>query len=407
MLVKEYPEVGHMYSITNMVAVMSLACGSVLIGCTSTKTEIVLLQAVPIIQPITLPEDSRKSLLVNVDPPDSSIRIMNIAPKYVPGILLVQGDYHLRVSRKGYHTYDTWVQLQNNETLSVSLNKVEQLGSLSKTEAQELQPGPQFDVEILSNQPSEISGLQRIAMERNCELFAARIKANSINGLVVKQAYPAENFPQANEPKIKLNSELPNLSPQKNESWSQIPLVVKAWDAKNDKETNSVAFNREDFIANCIMLEEQESLLSINLNKPIQPNPSLVNTKDILVEKTIGANNLDLPHRSLTLGNRDAQISPQSNTQLSTNFMAVLDDDKVGNVTDNYALSRVNKVRSESAVEQKSDPEMLKGISAGSIMYNGEERIFATLEDAMSFIHQAPITNPLGSAQPTLLKSPF
>lgn len=397
-----------MNNIANKVAVMSFACVSVLGGCSSTTTEIALPQTEPLSQQTTSPEDSRKSLLVNVDPPDSTIRIMNIVPKYVPGLLLEQGDYHLRVSRKGYHTYDTWVQLQSNETLSISLNKVEitsdKADPLSKAGTNNSHSGPQFDVEIITKQSSEVSGLQRIAMERDCELLVARVKANSVNGQVAKQAYPAGSFPEANEAKIIFTTELHKLSPQKNESWSQVPLMVKAWDVKNDKEPNSTAINRGDFV-NCTMLEEQESLLSITHNKTVEANSLLAGPEAIIAKKLKDANNLDLSHQSLTVNNRDVHISQQTKSQSPSSFMTVYDDNKVDSAADNYAVSRAKKLGSEQsgAVEQNRDPKTLKGLSTGSILYNGEQRIFATLEDAMSIIYQAPISNPIGIESPATL----
>ena len=61
-------------------------------------------------------------LFVNVTPHDSTIRILNITPRYLPGIELNPGSYHLEVSREGYLTARKWITVTSNEDLQVNID---------------------------------------------------------------------------------------------------------------------------------------------------------------------------------------------------------------------------------------------------------------------------------------------
>jgi hypothetical protein len=61
-------------------------------------------------------------LFVNVTPHDSKIRILNITPRYLPGIELNPGSYHLEVSREGYLTERKWITVTSNEDLQVNID---------------------------------------------------------------------------------------------------------------------------------------------------------------------------------------------------------------------------------------------------------------------------------------------
>lgn len=60
-------------------------------------------------------------LYVNATPTNAKISIMNIGPKYRPGIPLTAGRYDIKVSSPGCQTYRRWIQLQQNDTLEVKL----------------------------------------------------------------------------------------------------------------------------------------------------------------------------------------------------------------------------------------------------------------------------------------------
>jgi hypothetical protein len=74
-------------------------------------------QSVTVIQP-PQPEKStpiqvrQYALTVETTPSDSTIKILNIKPRYHPGILLSPGRYHLSVEKTGYRTLFQWIQLQ-------------------------------------------------------------------------------------------------------------------------------------------------------------------------------------------------------------------------------------------------------------------------------------------------------
>jgi TolB-like protein len=44
-------------------------------------------------------------------PADASVRILNIGPTYVPGMILPSGRYHIEISRSGYETATRWLTL--------------------------------------------------------------------------------------------------------------------------------------------------------------------------------------------------------------------------------------------------------------------------------------------------------
>lgn len=56
--------------------------------------------------------DNQYALTVNVTPSKSKIRIMNIVPKYRPGICLTTGRYDIYITRRGYRSYRKWITLK-------------------------------------------------------------------------------------------------------------------------------------------------------------------------------------------------------------------------------------------------------------------------------------------------------
>ncbi len=60
--------------------------------------------------------DFRKGhLYVDVHPSNARVMIMNIKPKYVRGMALPAGRYHLKVSAQGHRTHEQWVHLESGE----------------------------------------------------------------------------------------------------------------------------------------------------------------------------------------------------------------------------------------------------------------------------------------------------
>ncbi len=56
-------------------------------------------------------------LTIKATPPDSRIRIMNIQPKYQPGMQLEPGRYNVLVEREGFQTYREWVVLGESDKI--------------------------------------------------------------------------------------------------------------------------------------------------------------------------------------------------------------------------------------------------------------------------------------------------
>ncbi len=68
----------------------------------------------------------RYALTVDVSPSEARVRIMNIKPKYHDGILLKPGNYHLRVDKRGFKTWDKWITMEKQEqSITVSLREIE------------------------------------------------------------------------------------------------------------------------------------------------------------------------------------------------------------------------------------------------------------------------------------------
>jgi len=61
---------------------------------------------------------------VNATPSDSTIKIMNIKPKYQPNIELKTGKYEVLVERKGYKKYRKLVQIESDLSIDVKLKKI-------------------------------------------------------------------------------------------------------------------------------------------------------------------------------------------------------------------------------------------------------------------------------------------
>jgi formylglycine-generating enzyme required for sulfatase activity len=64
-------------------------------------------------------------LYVNTKPEDARVRILNIGPKFMQGMALNSGRYHVEVSAKGYETQKMWVSLiaGKDETLDIHLKR--------------------------------------------------------------------------------------------------------------------------------------------------------------------------------------------------------------------------------------------------------------------------------------------
>jgi len=69
-------------------------------------------------------------LTVICQPEDSLIRIMNIKPKYVPGIALLPGEYHINITKQGYEKYDEKIHLNEGELKKLEVELSSLLGEI-------------------------------------------------------------------------------------------------------------------------------------------------------------------------------------------------------------------------------------------------------------------------------------
>jgi hypothetical protein len=68
-------------------------------------------------------EPSKYSLSIDTNPDDAHIYITNIKPKYHKGIRLSAGTYNIKITASGYETYRKTIDLTQNTTLYLQLNK--------------------------------------------------------------------------------------------------------------------------------------------------------------------------------------------------------------------------------------------------------------------------------------------
>lgn len=68
--------------------------------------------------------EQKTKLTIATNAPNATVRIMNIGPKYRPGMTLKTGAYDIQVSAPGYKTYRRWHQIEAGEqTLTIDLSK--------------------------------------------------------------------------------------------------------------------------------------------------------------------------------------------------------------------------------------------------------------------------------------------
>ncbi len=68
-------------------------------------------------------ESNLYALTIFSKPSDAKIQIMNIKPKYYPGIELEKNRYTIRVSKAGYVTRNFYVNIHNDTSRTISLKK--------------------------------------------------------------------------------------------------------------------------------------------------------------------------------------------------------------------------------------------------------------------------------------------
>ncbi len=70
----------------------------------------------------TVPDLAQWSLTIQTTPLDAKIQILNIQPRYSDAIVLVEGKYHIKVSKKGYISRSFWIDLDRDVSYSVTLS---------------------------------------------------------------------------------------------------------------------------------------------------------------------------------------------------------------------------------------------------------------------------------------------
>jgi hypothetical protein len=68
------------------------------------------------------PKSSTSKLFVDALPEPSTIRILNIGPKFYQGMVLEPGRYHVEVSYPGYETRKSWIRLKAGENKNIKIS---------------------------------------------------------------------------------------------------------------------------------------------------------------------------------------------------------------------------------------------------------------------------------------------
>jgi serine/threonine-protein kinase PpkA len=72
------------------------------------------------------PEPIFAELYVDPVPTDARVRIMNIVPKFVQGMRLPAGRYHVEVTAPGYQSSLQWVELQAGKLLRLKVELIKE-----------------------------------------------------------------------------------------------------------------------------------------------------------------------------------------------------------------------------------------------------------------------------------------
>ncbi|MFA0811965.1 bifunctional serine/threonine-protein kinase/formylglycine-generating enzyme family protein [Microbulbifer epialgicus] len=97
----------------------------------------------------TAPVDTLETyaLTVKVSPEDARIRIMNIAPRYQPGIELKPGKYDLEISKRGFAKVRRWIEIEDQDiSLSVKLDQTYVAGKKIRSRLSSGGQGPEMIV---------------------------------------------------------------------------------------------------------------------------------------------------------------------------------------------------------------------------------------------------------------------
>ncbi len=105
-----------------------------------------------VLPPTKEPEAKQYRLFVKTKPENAGIRILNIKPKFFPGIALKPGTYHIEVSSNGYETQKKWIELNAGEEQTFAFELLE----LSKKEPAPLAVVPDVNHNIeVNGQPKK------------------------------------------------------------------------------------------------------------------------------------------------------------------------------------------------------------------------------------------------------------
>lgn len=71
-------------------------------------------------------ETNEYPFIIKVQPNDSTIKIMNIRPKYIPNMLLISGKYDVKIEKPGYRDQRLWVDHPHDTVIEIKLVKLDQ-----------------------------------------------------------------------------------------------------------------------------------------------------------------------------------------------------------------------------------------------------------------------------------------
>ena len=107
---------------------------------------------------------SNPRLFINTKPKDSTVRILNIKPRFFQGIELNLGHYHIEVSRSGYETKRMWLSLRDNDTKTLNLQ-------LNKSTIKQISSTPQVKIKTAKIDKEQFSNDAMVYFDRGKEYY--------------------------------------------------------------------------------------------------------------------------------------------------------------------------------------------------------------------------------------------
>ncbi len=124
----------------------------------------------PIPTPVVVNNQSEQqagSLNVRVTPKNAVVKILNIRPKYSPGMALAAGKYHIEAAAEGYQTRRRWVELAAGADLVVDIRLLPEVISSPAPVAKKLSVSP-YNNSLPATHTDSETGMEFVFVRGGC-----------------------------------------------------------------------------------------------------------------------------------------------------------------------------------------------------------------------------------------------